>query len=193
MRRSRLRSARRADWGYSLIEMAVAVGIFGIIGTIVGAMLVSTMTFTRRGVSETEVQQLARIALSQMAQELREARGGAGTITIWPAGEDPFEAIGFVSAREEAAGRPFGTDANGSPIWQTAVYYVFDRGHGELRRIATPWEGHLTLPETEMGRVVARGVRDVSVSREQDVVRITMDVLAGRGTVRLETAIAPRN
>lgn len=193
MRRSRLHSLGHLDWGYSLVELAVAMGVFSIIAVIVGAVLVSTITYTRRGAAGTEAQQLARLALSQMTQELRETRGGPDAVAVWPAGGEPFDAIGFVSARQDVAGRPFGTDGNGSPIWRTAVYYVFDRGRGELRRIARPWDGPLAVPAEDTGRVVARGVRDVSVSREHDMVRITMDVLAGRGTVRLETAIFPRN
>ncbi len=190
----RLFIVRRSERGYSLIELAVAMGVFGIIGTLVGAVLVSTISFTRRGAAETETQQLARLALSQMSQELRETRGALEAVTIWPAASDePFEAIGFMSAREEAAGRPFGTDNDGSPTWRTAVYYIFDRGRGELRRSARPWDGVLAVPPTDMGRVVARGVKDVSISRVQDVVRITLDVMAGRGTVRFDTAIFPRN
>lgn len=183
----------KVERGYSLIEVAVAIGIFGIVGAVVGAILVSTTTFTRRGTTQVETQQMGRLALSHLAQELREAPDEAEGIVIWPANGGPFYAIGFVSAREEAAGRPFGTDSAGAPIWRTAVYYMLDRGRGELRRIAQPWDHRLAVPASEVGVVVARGVRDIGVTREGDIVRITMDVTVGQGTARLETSVYPRN
>ncbi|MGH2359821.1 MAG: prepilin-type N-terminal cleavage/methylation domain-containing protein [bacterium] len=187
----------RQERGYSLTEVAVAMGVLGIIGVMVGAVVVATLTYTQRGAAEGEAQQVTRLALTHLVQELREASGGPEAITIWPAARDePFEAIGFVSARQEISGRPFGADQDGQPMWRTAVYYVFDRERGELRRMARSWIGQLSPPssdEVREGRVVARGVKHISVTREQDLVRIAMDVTVGRRTIRLDTSVVARN
>jgi len=194
MRSSRPSGRGTAQGGYTLVELIVAMGISAILGMIVFAVVVFSIGFARRGAAEVEGAQFARIALSQMVRDLREARGGADAVAIWPeAGEGTFRAIGFVSARQEAGGRVFQTDGSGTPVWQTAIYYVYDPASRELRRIARPWEGTLALPSDDRGRVVARGVKAVRISRQDDLVTIALVATAGRRETRLETAVSLRN
>jgi prepilin-type N-terminal cleavage/methylation domain-containing protein len=190
-------TSRRRQTGFTLTEVAVAAGVFGIIGMIAGMIVVATLRYTRRATSETEIQQTARLALGHLQTELRESTGGPDGIVVWPAAADaPFEAVGFLSARQEVPGRPFGEGRDREPLWRTAVYYAFDRDRGELRRVAQSWTGHLSQPsfdEVRQGRAVARGIKDIRVVREQDLVRILVDVNTGSRTVQLDTAVAARN
>jgi prepilin-type N-terminal cleavage/methylation domain-containing protein len=178
--------------GFTLVELVVAMGLFGIFGALLFSVLVFSVGFTRRGAAEVESEQLVRIAMSTMVRELREAPASA--VAIWPGVRgEPVRAVGFVSARQEAAGRRFTTDTSGSPVWQTAIFYVHDPSSASLRRIARPWDGVLTLPPAAEGRIVARGVQGMTIARHDDLITITLVVNIGRRERRLETAVQLRN
>jgi type II secretory pathway pseudopilin PulG len=195
--RGRRSISGRHQAGSTLTEIVVAAGVFGIIGVIAGTIVLATLRYTRRATTEVEVQQAVRLALTHLQTELRESTGGPEGLVVWPPAADaPFEAIGFLSARQEAPGRPFGEGRDGEPLWRTAIYYVFDRDRGELRRVAQSSTDHLALPpisQVRQGRVVARGVRHIRVIREQSLVRISLDINVGPRTVQLDTAVVARN
>lgn len=194
MERAGRRVHARARSGFSLVEVAVALGISGIVAALLGATLVATLNITRRAADEADTLQFARLALTVMAREIRESTAAPETMTLWPEdGAERVQALALMSARREAAGRPFRVGSSGQSTWQTVVYYLHDRSRAELHRIAGPWSGSLTAPATDEGRVVARRVRNVRVRREQQVIRISMEVIIGQHTMRLETAVAPRN
>lgn len=190
----RSRHVSRAESGFTLVELMVATAISGIVSGLLFSVFVTTVNFTKRGAAEVEAQQVVRIALSQMVKDLREAHAAGEAMAIWPEADGEwFHAIGFVSARQEVGGRPFETDRDGNPDWQTAIYYVHDRQRGELRRIAKSWDGTLTVPPTGEGRVVARGVKYISIARREDLVTIAFVINVGRRESRLETAVHLRN
>ena len=185
---------RRAETGYTLIALAVAAGVCAIIGSLLAAVLVILIRFNSRGASEVETERLARIALDHLTGELREAPAGTGTFAAWPWDDGQgFRAIGFVSARQETGGRPFAADPEGRPQWRTAVYYVHDRQAGTLRRMTSAWNGTLAGPPEAGGRLAARGVRRMNVSRRGELVTVTLDLTAGSRALTLEAAARPRN
>lgn len=185
---------RRAERGFTIMELVIALTIAGLVGSLLFAVWTFTLSFTRRGGGEVEAQQFGRIAMATMVRELREALADTGAVAIWSIADGAeVDAIGFVSARQDVSGRPFNTDADGNPSWRTAVYYVHDRSSGVLRRLAQPWEGALAMPPTNEGRVVTRGAREVHFARQGDLVTITLRVAAGRREITLETAVLPRN
>ncbi len=189
-----LRRLRRAETGYTLIELAVAAGVFAIIGTLLAAVMVILLRFNSRGALEVETERLARTALALLAGELREAPADSEAFAAWPWDDgEGFRIIGFVSARQEVGGRPFAADPEGRPQWRTAVYYVHDRQTGTLRRIARAWNGTLSDPPDGGGRLAARGVRRMSVSRRGELVTVTLDLTAGARALTLEAAARPRN
>jgi prepilin-type N-terminal cleavage/methylation domain-containing protein len=189
---------RRCVSGFTLIELAVAMGVSTILAMLVFGVTTFSITFTRRGAADVETAQLARIALSVMVQELREAHASAQAVAIWPGGEGAATnpsppALAFISARQEVAGRPFAIDGSGSPVWQTAVYYVFEPATGFLRRIASPWDGRFAMPSLADGRVVARGVRSMTIGRQEGLITIALVVHTGRREHTLQTAVLLRN
>jgi prepilin-type N-terminal cleavage/methylation domain-containing protein len=189
---------RRCVRGFTLIELAVAMGVSAILAMLVFGVTTFSITFTRRGAADLETAQLARIALSTMVQELREAHAGAHAVAIWPeaadaSGDTSLPALAFISARQEVAGRPFAIDGSDSPVWQTAVYYVHDPANGFLRRITRPWDGRFAMPSLADGRVVARGVRSMTIGRQEGLITIALVVHTGRREHTLQTAVHLRN
>ena len=180
--------------GFTIMELLIGLTMAGLVGSLLFAVWTFTLSFTRRGGTEVEAQQMGRIAMVTLTRELREALADSNAVAVWSTADGgPVDAIGFVSAREGVAGRPFGIDASGNPTWQTAVYYVHDRTGGTLRRLARPWEGTLAFPPTGEGRVVARGTRLARFTRQGDLVTITLLVAAGRREITLQTSVLPRN
>ena len=188
------RRARRAETGYTLIELAVAAGVFAIIGSLLASVMVILMRFNSRGASDVETERLARTALAHLAGELREAPADTEAFAAWPWDDgEGFRVVGFVSARQETGGRPFAADPEGRSQWRTAVYYVHDRQTGTLRRMTRAWNGTLADPPEGGGRLAARGVRRMSVSRRGELVTVTLDLTAGSRALTLEAAARPRN
>lgn len=193
MPRRRIRASRRSERGFTIMELLVGLTMGGLVGSLLFAVWTFTISFARRGGVEVEAQQFGRIAVATLARELREAKTGPEAIAVWSTEEDaPVDAIGFVSARE-SAGSPFGADDGGNPLWRSAVYYVHDRVGGILRRQQRPWEGQLTIPPPQEGRVVARGVRSIQFTLQGDLVTLTLHVASGRREITLQTAVLPRN
>lgn len=163
----------------------VALSLFGAFGF--------TVNFSRRGEVGIEAVQQARQALHFMTVELREASGARGAIQTWSRQEGAEQdGFAFLSARVEGPGRPFETDAHGTPRWQHAVYYVFDHARGELRRFAGPAIPG-SPPPAVPGRTVARHVKEARFERRGDLVSITLMVAKPSGVTTLETAVRPRN
>ncbi|MGQ0571358.1 MAG: PulJ/GspJ family protein [Armatimonadota bacterium] len=185
---------RPTEHGYTLMEVAVVVAPMALIALSLFAAFRFTVLFSQRIGTGVEALQQARLAMSRVSAELREADATPGAIVIFSrdAG-DAQDGVGFFSARLERAGRPFDNDDNGAPRWQRAVYYLHDHARGELRRF-TGERATLRLPApTSGGAVLARHIRRLRLAREGDLVTITLMVAKPTGEAVLETAVRPRN
>jgi prepilin-type N-terminal cleavage/methylation domain-containing protein len=67
-----LRSAPR-DQGFSLVEMLVAMGLFGVLGTLLLGLALSTSQVTDDTRNLASVNEEARLAMERMVRELRQA------------------------------------------------------------------------------------------------------------------------
>lgn len=120
-------SKRRADGGYSLVDMLVALAVGG-------GMLAATVTLLHLGLrawvwgaARVEAQQSARYALERMASELREA------------GYDPTVAGIAAVVAAEPTRVAIQRDANGNGVidpTRERVTYVLRAGESILRRDA---------------------------------------------------------
>jgi type II secretory pathway pseudopilin PulG len=190
----RSRGGRRPESGHTLIELVVAGAVVAIIGSLLAAVMGILVRFNSRGASDVETERLARLTLAHLAQELREASAEPGALAMWHWDEgEGIRVLGFASARQEAAGRAFAADLDGRPQWRTAVYYVHDRSTATLRRIGRPWTGSLAEPETSDGRLAARGVQRLTVSRAGELITIALDIHAGARPIHVQTTVRPRN
>lgn len=84
----------RKDDGVTLIEVIVAIGLFGILGTILLGFALSTSRVTDQTRSMTRVSEETRLAMERLTRELRQASeilhvelpantGGATALTFW--------------------------------------------------------------------------------------------------------------
>lgn len=103
------RPRRRRDDGMSLIEVLVAMGLFGLLGSLLLGLAVSTSAVTQDTKSRTVVTGEARTALERMTRELRQSAGldavtlpGTGDYTSFTFWTD-FDGDGF---RDETADDP---------------------------------------------------------------------------------------
>lgn len=192
--RGRRGRARRADGGFTLIELVVAGTVVAIIGSLLAAVMGMLVRFNSRGASEVETERLARLTLAHLAQELREASADPGALATWRWDDgEGIRVLGFASARQETAGQPFTADVDGRPQWRTAVYYVHDRSTATLRRVGQPWTGSLVEPVAHNGRLAARGVQRLTVGRAGELITIALDITAGVRPIHLQTTVRPRN
>ncbi len=180
--------------GFTVLELAIALSLAGVVGAAIFATWTFTAGFTRRNRAELETRQFGRIALSALTRELREAPALPGAIAVWSSADGAsVDAVAFLGARAAEDGRRFGTGADGYPIWQTAIYFVHDPSTGTLRRVAQSWAGAFDLPTPGEGRVVTGGVREIRFARQGDLVTVTLRLATGRRETTFETAILPRN
>ncbi|MEO7803966.1 MAG: prepilin-type N-terminal cleavage/methylation domain-containing protein [Actinomycetota bacterium] len=71
---------RRGEGGFTLIELLVAMGLFGILTTILFSIVLNsanTVTTTRQS---TDINEEARAALNRISREVREAKGILGAV-----------------------------------------------------------------------------------------------------------------
>ncbi len=183
-----------AERGYTLMEIVVAAVPLALIALSLFTAFGFTVTFSRRGEAGIEAVQQARLALHLMANELREASAAPGAIVTWSRDEGAIQdGIGFLSARADRPGRPFATEALGTPRWHQAVYYLHDHVRGEIRRLTAEPAALAWPPPWAEGRVVARQVKHLRLERRGDVVTITVTVGKPSGEAVLEMAVRPRN
>jgi len=187
----------RAEHGYTLLELAVAIILMAFIALALFAAFGFTVTFARRVESEIDEVQRARAGLVILARELSEAGATDGGVALWSREHgDPHDAVGFLSARTDGPGRGFVVDSLGTPNWQVAVYYLVDTTN-QLTRV-TVGSPPLALPTSvDGGQIVATHVRRFRVRRDGDVISITLivapDAKDPSAITTLETAVRPRN
>lgn len=121
--------ARRPVAGFSLVEVLVALVIFGVIVGVLSGVLISSNRTHSKTATRAEVQASTRQALSLLTTELRQAGADPG---IPPAG-----IVGLISADSQTV--RVRADLNGDGAIQTAepsedVTYSYDAGAQVLRR-----------------------------------------------------------
>jgi hypothetical protein len=180
--------------GFTLVEVMMWCVIAALVSSGFFTVWTFTQRFTQRGRSDVEAQQMARIVVETITNDLREALAVPEAFALWsPADGAPLDAIGLVSARREVQTRLFNLTEHGDAAWQTAVYYVHDRDREILRRATHDWQGSLVRPGLNEGRVVARGVKSVRFGRRANLITVEFSLRAATHDVSIITSIAPRN
>jgi hypothetical protein len=189
-----MRRRGQTEQGVTLLELVATAVPAAILGLVLLAVLGFGLGFIERGGRETSAVQEARIALHFLAMEIREASDDPRAIAVWRREQGaPQDAVGFLSARAESPGRVFAADADGSPRWLGAVFYIHDPSSGELRRIERPLGNLTVLPSTGEGRVVARRVKELEANLQRGLVTARLTIEGARADVVLHVAARPRN
>jgi type IV pilus assembly protein PilW len=178
-------SRRRADGGYSLVDMLVALAVGG-------GLLAATVTLLHLGLrawvwgaARVEAQQSARYALERMASEVREA------------GYDPTVAGIAAVVAAEPARVAIQRDANGNGVidpTRERVTYVLRAGESILRRDA----GGGAQPVINGVRALRLGYLDRDGAATTDpaavvAVRVQLEVGNDGAAVLMETQATLRN
>lgn len=94
IRRSGSRRTKLRDDGLGIVEVLVAMGLFGVVGTLLLGLAIATSQVTEDSRSLANVTEQARLAMERMTRELRQAEailsvslptspGGSTAITFW--------------------------------------------------------------------------------------------------------------
>lgn len=102
--------------GFSLAEVLTAMGVFGIVGSLVAILFALSQSYYASGAAQADVQAETQQAITQMIREIRESSIGAYQINATK------NAIIFVSARNSNGNFQVYT-ATGTPYWQKWICY----------------------------------------------------------------------
>ena len=112
----------RDDSGFTLVELAVAIVLSGLVLSTIGAAYSSGLTANRKVDTNSKAQRDGRLVMDQLARELR-SRGGIVTPSSPVVSPDPGPlAITFTTVRDEAAGIQSHTihyEVSGGRLWKS--------------------------------------------------------------------------
>ena len=175
----------RAQWGYSLADLLVAMAVMGVLMSATLSALQSGLAAWGWGSGRVEAQQAIRAALERLARELRDA------------GYDPTGAGIEAVLVAEPARVVFQRDLNGNGLidpTRERVTYILRPGETTLRRDA----GGGAQPLAESVRCFALSYLDSSGAPTADpsrVVSVRIEIEAGRGRAEatMSTLVTLRN
>ncbi len=176
----------RAEHGFTLMELTIALVLSTIVLALVGSLFVASLSAWRRGSNLREAQIQASTVVDVMARDIRTA-SQAPSVTIRPQLNIPEGETILSIASAGPVGAPTGT--GGEAVW---ILYLLVPERGEVvRQIVTPGPaGRVTPKDT---RIVATGVQKVSVEQAGNGVTIEVEVRRGRETATGRATAAPMN
>ena len=189
-----LRSARN-DAGMTLVEVLVGITVSSLVMMMIGAIYLAVLNMDRRGRDLRDLGDVS-IAIESLANELRQASRQPEGVVIWARETDGIrhDTVGVLSTRLQIDGRESTEDVPSStPRWTGWIYFVHDLSRGELWRIEQAGDNSAAPPSTNGGRILARHVRSFGVTREANLLEVEIVAVKRGQTVRLRTAIWPRN
>ena len=171
---------RRMPRGFTLVEIAIALTLAGLVVAIVGSLFVASLSTWRRGQDLREAQTQASTLVDVIARDVRNA-SQAPSVLVHPSfsvGEgEPLIAI--TSATTEGSGA----------MWILYVHVV-DR-HEALRHVVTTGgDGRVRVSQS---RIVATGVWVMTAREAGGGVTVEVEVRRGLATAQARTTSAPRN
>lgn len=180
--------------GFTLLELMAAGVPLLLIGLLLTSVFGFVAGFVARRDRQTDVLRQGRTALALLTRELRESSLRPDRFAAWDQdGDGSLDAMGFLVPRAAERPRPFLTDLTGMPQWEGAIFYLYDRGTRELRRVAA---GPLSLsatPSNQKGSVVARRITRFHIERHEDMVLVSLDVGTPPDDTVLQAGVRPRN
>lgn len=176
---------RRAQRGYTLMEIAVTLALAAVVVALVGSLFIFSLGAWRRGQELREAQVQASTLVDVVARDVRSA-SQAPSVTIRPQIDvdegEPILAI--------ASGAP--ADPGSPGDGQSWVVYVFRRDREDvLRQIVAQTSDGAVVPRSS--RVVATGVVKINVDPVANGVTVIVEVKRGRARAQARTTAAPRN
>lgn len=186
-----MRALRRR--GVTLVELLIAMAIFGLIATLIGVLVRSGVTYSRRSQARSELQRASLFLLSQLASELSES---SPDCIRYAEGVEP---PGIVYATPRGSDGQV-TYSNRHLLWKTWVCVWWDEAQGVIFRAQAPLPSPTTfkpdptpsgydcsitsmLSSTSQHRPLTRNVSGFSISGGREV-QIALEVSLGEGSRR---------
>ena len=171
---------RRTPQGFTLVEIAIALTLAGLVVAIVGSLFVASLSTWRRGQDLREAQTQASTLVDVIARDVRNA-SQAPSVLVHPSfsvGEGE-SVIAITSATTQGSGA----------AW-ILYAHVVDR-HEALRHVVTTGgDGRVRVSQS---RIVATGVWVMTAREAGGGVTVEVEVRRGLATAQARTTSAPRN
>jgi len=171
---------RRTAHGFTLLEIAIALTLAGLVVAIVGALFVASLSTWRRGQDLREAQTQASTLVDVIARDVRNA-SQAPSVLVHPSfsvGEGE-SVIAITSATTQGSGA----------AWILYVHVV-DRHEVVRHVVTTGGDGRVQVSQS---RIVATGVWVVTAREAGGGVTVEVEVRRNLATAQARTTSAPRN
>ena len=171
---------RSAPRGFTLVEIAIALTLTGLVVAIVGSLFVASLSTWRRGQDVREAQTQASTLTDVIARDVRNASQAPSVLihSSFSVGEgEPVIAI--TSAATQGAGA----------AWILYVHIV--ERQEVVRHVVTT--GADDRVRVNQSRVVATGVSSINAREAGGGVTVEVEVRRGLATAQSRTTSAPRN
>ncbi len=196
--------------GVSLLELLVAMAVFGLISSMVALLVRNGLTYMRHAQNRAELQRLSLFLLSSLSAEIAESSPDCIRYSDpGPSGKP----TGIVYATPRGSNNLVMYDQNNRLVWRKWVAVWWDEASGLILRSEDPLPSSTTFkPDpgvtgynrsvTSMQvpsydkRVLTRNVSDFSVEGDREVrvsLQIEVDQGARRSRLRTETGIRPHH
>ncbi len=190
-------SGRRAGWheaGMTLLEVLVTLTVSSLVLTIIAGLYITVLNLDRRARNLQDLDD-ASVAMEILTKDLRLTSRDPRGVVIWEQETDGIrhDIVGIFSAAP-GTDRTQSTEptASSAPPQSGWIYFLHDPLRAELWRIERSGDA-AAPPSTDGGRIVARNVQSFRVTREGGLLNVTIVAVKSGQTVRLQTAIWPRN
>ncbi len=183
----------RPDAGVTLVEVLIGMTVSGLVLTLLVGVYMALLHLNARATTFRDLGEISTV-MDAVTAELRHAIRPDGVV-VWEEETDGrhHDIVGILSTHlgsGEDATNGDGSSAS-SPIgWR---YFALDPARGELRRIDHLGEGGTAPPLIAGGSILARNVQSFQVTRQGNLIEVAIVAVKNGQTLRLQTAIWPRN
>jgi prepilin-type N-terminal cleavage/methylation domain-containing protein len=138
--------------GYTLLELLIALGLLGLVASLVSLMLVRTLKLSQKGLSRVDMQQQASLALQRMLTDLR--RTSCAGLSLRSSADPKGLAICPISSPQLRSGQPEPVQGDGLLRWSDffLLYYHDRLGQRMLYREWPPGSPSASAAELSISR-----------------------------------------
>lgn len=189
--KARTRPPGAGQRGLTLIEVAVALAVAGLVALAIFGLFRIGVALQRRS-SQAITAGEAAIALDVVARTLRESGREADAVRTWSTGSvgGQYDAVAVRTGRARDG---FTVGGEGHPLWVGWTAFAYDPTRQAVIRADFPEAEDVPPPPWAVGRVVARQARSFTVQRDADRFFITLRLESAGTSLTLTTTVWPRN
>jgi type II secretory pathway pseudopilin PulG len=172
---------RRSRCGFSLVEIAIAAALVGLVMLLVGSLLVGSLNAWRRGQDLREAQAMASVLVDAVARDIRGASQAPNVVIRPLLPLEEGEPLLMVAAPPQTSDR-------GGSTW--ILFAHVPQRQEVIRHVVETRDGRSLFTQA---RVVASGVTRITVEPIVGGVTIDVEVRRGGAIGQARATAAPRN